>query len=124
MPRSSARATRTFGSSCSPHQSEPSAQVPKPTADVTRSVSPKRRECIAPILTLGLRADPSRALGRDVERREPRPGAPGIARLGQLAQLVLEAGIDRARGRPAAAGAPPATQRVLELGDLRGRVAI
>src|SRR3954469_4140872 len=43
MPRSNAAATRTSGSSCSPHQSDPSAHVPKPMAEVSRSVVPKVR---------------------------------------------------------------------------------
>ena len=42
-PSSSAAATRRSGSSCSPHQSEPSAQVPKPMAEISKSLSPKRR---------------------------------------------------------------------------------
>src|SRR3954471_19482710 len=43
MPRSNAASTRTSGSSCSPHQSDPSAHVPKPMAEVSRSVVPKVR---------------------------------------------------------------------------------
>src|SRR3954471_8370925 len=47
MPRSSAAATRTSGSSCSPHQSDPSAHVPKPMAEVSRPVVPKVRRSMA-----------------------------------------------------------------------------
>src|SRR5690242_16638968 len=50
MPRSSARATSASGDSWSPHQSEPRAHVPKPTAEVSRSVVPNVRRRIGPSL--------------------------------------------------------------------------
>src|SRR4051812_24711643 len=67
MPRSSAAATRTSGSSCSPHQSDPSAHVPKPMAEVSRSVVPKVRRSMG--RSLGRLC--SAALTAAADRRSP-----------------------------------------------------
>src|SRR5688572_30533349 len=64
MPRSSASSNRRSPASSltSPHQVEPSAQVPKPISDASRSVSPKRR-----VLTRRSLDQPSRGLGQPPE---------------------------------------------------------